>query len=144
MDNITKTKAHVLDDLIAVCASHGLTDDVTGQIVGTSARTVRRRRKEPEVLEKVAELVSQRAAVVDLQLSDLGTAAIEVFEDAMSPESEMGYRLSGANSTMRHLHASRNTAELELRVSELEMVLKRVEPALARLEELEQATEADR
>jgi hypothetical protein len=143
MDDFTKTRAHVLDDLIAVCASHGLTDDVAGQIVGTSPRTVRRRRKEPKVLEKVAELVAQRAAVVDLQLSGLGTAAIEVFEDAMSPDTEMAYRLSGANSTMRHRHSSRNRAELELRVSELETVLKRVEPALTRLKELEQTIGAD-
>jgi hypothetical protein len=144
MEDIAKTKAHVLDELIAVCASHGLTDDITGQIVGTSSRTVRRRRKEPEVLEKVAELVTQRAAVVELQLSGLGTAALEVFEDAMSPESEMGHRLSGANATLRHLQASRTTAELELRISELETVLKRIEPALARLQELEQDMGAER
>jgi hypothetical protein len=74
----------------------------------------------------------------------LGTAALEVFEDAMSPESEMGHRLSGANATLRHLQASRTTAELELRISELETVLKRIEPALARLQELEQDMGAER
>lgn len=137
MEDITKTKAHVLDDLIAVCASYGLTDDVTSEVVGTSARTVRRRRKEPEVLEKVAELVSQRAANIELRLSDLGSTAIDVFEDAMSEEVEMGYRLSGANATMRHLNAARNTAELELRVAELEDVLKRVQPMLEQLTSLQ-------
>jgi hypothetical protein len=143
MDAINKTKAHVLDDLIAVCAAHGLTDEVTSEIVGSSARTVRRRRKEPEVSDKVAELVAQRAADIDLQLSVLGKAALEVFEDAMSPEAEMSHRLSGANSTMRHMQASRNTAELELRVSELEALLTRLKPALDRLNELAESMGAD-
>lgn len=137
MEDINQTKAHVLDDLIAVCASHGLTDEVTGQLVGTSARTVRRRRKEPVVTHKVAQLVSQRVADIELRLSDLGSLAIDVFEDAMSVEVEMGHRLSGANATMRHLNAARNTAELELRVAELEEVLKRVQPMLEQLSWLE-------
>jgi len=137
-------KAQVLDDLIAVCVSHGLTDEVTGEIVGTSSRTVRRRRNEPAIAEKVAELVSQRVAAVELELSDLGSSAVRVFQEAMDPDNEMGHRLAGANSTMRHLNAARSTADLELRVEELEAVLKRAEPALARLAELEQAMGQDR
>ena len=137
-------KAQVLDDLIAVCVSHGLTDEVTAEIVGTSSRTVRRHRNQPAVAEKVAELVSQRVAAVRLQLSDLGPTALGVFQEAMGPDNAMGHRLSGANSAMRHMDVAGSTADLELRVEELEAMLKRVEPALARLAELDQAMEQDR
>jgi hypothetical protein len=137
-------KTQVVNDLIAVCVAHGLTDVATGEIVGVHERTVRRRRKEPEVIVKVAELVSERAAAIDLQLSDLGTAAVEVLEDAMSPESPLGYRLSGANSALRHIAASKNQAAVELRLEELETELRRVAPLLDRLEELEKAWKESR
>ncbi|MGI8755995.1 MAG: hypothetical protein ACR2MB_09065 [Acidimicrobiales bacterium] len=130
MDDNTTTKAHMLDDLIAVCVAHGLTDEATGEMVGTSARTVRRRRQDPDVAEKVSELVTKRAEAVQVRLSGLAAAAMDVFEDAMDPSVELSYRISGANATMRNFHAFRSTADLERRVLELEELAKRLKALL--------------
>ncbi|MGL4299544.1 MAG: hypothetical protein ACRCW4_10750 [Candidatus Neomicrothrix subdominans] len=130
MDDGPKHKSHLLDDMIAVCVSHGLTDEATGDMVGTSARTVRRRRQNPVVADKVAEFVTKRAEEVQVRLSSLGAAALDVYADAMYPDEHISYRISGANSTMKNLHAFRSTADLERRVVELEDLCKRLETLL--------------
>jgi hypothetical protein len=104
MDDGPKYKSHVLDDMIAVCVSHGFTDEATGEMVGTSARTVRRRRQNPVVAEKAAEFVTKRAEEVQVRLASLVAAALDVYADAMCPDEHMSHRISGANSTMRNLH----------------------------------------
>ncbi len=126
MNDGLKNASHLLDDMIAVCVSHGLTDEATGDMVGTSARTVRRRRQNPAVADKVAEMVTQRAEELQVRLSSLGASALDVYQDAMYPDEHISYRISGANATLKNLHAFRSTADLERRVVELENLCERL------------------
>lgn len=59
MDDGPKYKARLLGDVIADCVSHGITDKATGEMVGTGARTFRRRRQSPAVVDQVAQFVAE-------------------------------------------------------------------------------------
>lgn len=125
-----ETKTRVRDGVIAVGVAYGLTDEAVGELAGVDARTVRRRRKDPALAAKVADLVADRVDEIHRCLGDLGLDAVEVLADAMAPGEDIRHRLAGANATLRNLRGFRTTAEIERRLAEFQLLADRLAPLL--------------
>jgi hypothetical protein len=120
---MAKEGKHAQDPQIMLALLCGATVEGAARQAGVSESTVRRRLKNPAFRRKL----NKRRAELQLRLADqllaLGNTAIRTWAQLMEPTETGALRLGASRSVMEYQLKTRETADLAIRLTELEQRL---------------------
>ena len=110
------------DELILSGLSAGLTHAEAADLAATSTKTVQRRLTDEHFATEVARRRGQQVERVTGRLTELSIRAVSTLEDALGDDSPT-IRLRAADLTLNWLVRLRREADLERRITEIELEL---------------------
>jgi hypothetical protein len=110
------------DELILSGLAAGLTHAETAELANVSSKTVQRRLSNDAFAAEVARRRGQQVERITGRLSELSSRAVDTLTDALGDDSAT-IRLRAADLTLNWLVKLRREADLERRITEIELEL---------------------
>ncbi len=108
------------DPTILLALACGANAEAAARQAGVSERTVRRRLKDPKFVQKVNKLRAEMHLRIADQLTAAGTEGVRTMVQLMKDTNSGSVRLGAARSVVELSTKVRETADLAVRLSELE------------------------